>query len=99
MDIPKEHLKTILELLKKHVPGIEVRAFGSRVNGNAKPHSDLDIALMTSEPLSPSAMAQLKAEFSESNLPFKVDVLDWATISDGFKALINQSYEVIQRAS
>ena len=99
MDIPEEHLKTIQELLKKHVFGIEVRVFGSRVNGNAKPYSDLDIALITSESLSPSAMAQLKAEFSESNLPFKVDVLDWTSISESFKELINQNCQVIQLAN
>ncbi len=95
MDISNEHLGIIRALLKERVPGIEVRAFGSRVNGSAKPHSDLDIALMTSSPLSPSSMAQLKATFSESDLPFKMDVLDWQTISSAFKDLISQRYEII----
>ena len=96
MDISNEHLKIIRDLLGKHVPEVEVRAFGSRVNGHAKPHSDLDIALMTSTVLSPSAIALLKADFSESDLPFKVDVLDWQAISDSFRKLIEQGYEILE---
>ena len=95
MDIGESHLKIIRDLLQKHISGVEVRAFGSRVSGNAKPYSDLDIALMTAEPLSPIDMALLKVDFSESDLPFKVDVLDWETLSDGFRTRINQKYEVV----
>ena len=95
MDISNKHLEMVRKLLRKHVPGVVVRAFGSRVNGTAKLYSDLDIALMTAESLSPSAMAQLKADFSESNLPFKVDVLDWQATSSSFKKLIDQKYEVL----
>ena len=95
MDIGEAHLKIIQDLLKKHLPRVEVRAFGSRVNGHAKPHSDLDIALMTPIALSPSALALLKADFSESDLPFKVDVLDWQAISTSFRKLIEQGYEVL----
>ena len=41
-----EELEIILQLLCRHVPGREVRAFGSRVGGVPKTFSDLDLVIM-----------------------------------------------------
>lgn len=38
----------------------------------------------------------LKDAFSESDLPFTVDVLDWHTIPDSFRDVILRQYEVVQ---
>ena len=43
-------------------------------------------------------MRQLKEAFEESGLPIRVDVLDWHAISDAFKNVIAEEYEVIQEA-
>lgn len=74
----------------------EVWAFGSRVNGNVKPYSDLDLAVITAEPLDLQTHADLVDAFSESDLPWKVDIVDWATTSDNFRQIILQKYLVIQ---
>ena len=42
----------INQILKTHVPSCEVWAFGSRVTGTTKSYSGLDLAVITSEPLS-----------------------------------------------
>jgi type I restriction enzyme S subunit len=39
-------------------------------------------------PLSFEALATLRDAFSESNIPYKVDVVDWHTIEDSFRAII-----------
>jgi len=49
-------------------------------------------------PLSPLTMALMKEDFSESDLPFKVDVLDWATTSEEFRRVIENKCEVLQEA-
>ena len=36
--------------------------------------------------------------FEESNLPIRVDLLDWQSISEGFQKVILEGYEVIQKA-
>ena len=95
LDLRPEHLQLVLRILKEHVPDLEVRAFGSRIQGNAKPHSDLDIAIMTAQPLSLNAMANLQDAFGESSLPMKIDVLDWQTISPEFRTLIEKKNIVI----
>jgi len=40
-------------------------------------------------------LAALKDAFAESSLPFRVDVVDWATTSAEFRAIIEERFEVI----
>jgi len=89
-------LDLIKEILKKHVPNCEVRAFGSRANGQAKQHSDLDLVIIGKEKLDWKHLESLKSAFSESNLPIMVDVIDWHTIPESFQNFINKKYDVIQ---
>jgi len=84
-------------ILQKHVPEYEVWAFGSRARGTAKKFSDLDLAIITEHPLSLDLCAGLSDDFSESDLPWKVDVVDWATTSDVFRKIIARDKVVIQQ--
>lgn len=96
IDLNPKHFETVQHILAKHVPGCEVRAFGSRVKWTAKDYSDLDLAVVGSKPLTLKQTGQLAEAFEESNLPIRVDVLDWHTISEEFKKIITEEYEVIQ---
>ena len=98
IDLRPDHLELVKGILARQVPGYEVRVFGSRVTGKAKPHSDLDLVVMTASPLPPLRLADLKDAFSDSDLPFRVDVLDWQTLSVEFRAFIEQRYGVVQAA-
>ena len=84
------------ESLRSMCPEYEVRVFGSRVRGTAKPFSDLDLAVMTGTPLDIFRLASLKEAFVESDLPFKVDVLDWQDTSPEFQAIVNAHCETIR---
>ena len=80
--------KIVRDILHKHVPQYEVWAFGSRAKGKAKPYSDLDLAIISDTPLSLETTAAMAEEFSESDLPWRVDVVDWATTSESFRKII-----------
>ena len=72
-------MMTVQSVLRAAAPAHEAFAFGSRVRRDSdqnplKPHADLDIALR-GEPLRPNAMFILRDAFSQSNLPFRVDVV------------------------
>src|SRR6266704_750161 len=95
LDLAPAHLDEVRRILQLHVPGRTVRAFGSRVQGNAKPFSDLDLAVMGDAPLDFRQLTALKDAFAESYLPFRVDVVDWATASEVFRGIIEAGYEVI----
>lgn len=91
------HLEIVRRILETLAPEYEVRAFGSRVSGrNLKPFSDLDLVIMTDSPLPPGRMTALVDAFSESNLPIKVDVVDWATTSEEFRRIIEREYAVVR---
>ncbi len=44
---------------------------------------------MCTQPLPLEIFSDLATDFEESNLPFKVDIVDWNTISDDFRLLID----------
>ena len=95
IDITPEERAIVLRILNEIIPDREVRAFGSRVTGKAKPFSDLDLAIMGDEPLPLETRAQLEEAFSESELPWKVDVLDWNLAEVEFQKIIQESGENI----
>lgn len=89
IDLPTQHLSTVKHILQQVAPGVTVFAFGSRVNGRAKKHSDLDLGLEAQQSLDWQQMARLREAFDESDLPIRVDVVDWAACSPTFKASVN----------
>lgn len=95
LDLTPEHLVEVRRILQLHLPGRAVRAFGSRVQGTAKPFSDLDLAVMGETPLDFRQLAALKDAFAESDLSFRVDVVDWAVTSEVFRGIIEGAFEVI----
>ena len=96
IDIGPADLKTVRRILREHVPALEVRAFGSRVSWNARETSDLDLAVMTDEPLGIDCTAELRAAFTDSDLPFRVDIVDWATASENFRKRILAQHVVLR---
>ena len=90
IDISPTDWEIVREILGRLIPGREVRAFGSRVTGAARRYSDLDLAVICERPLDLATSAALSDAFAESDLPFKVDVVDWATASESFRTMIKR---------
>jgi len=91
-----EEKEIMQDVLCFYLPQYEVRGFGSRVHGrHLKKFSDLDLVVMTREKLPAKDWARVKDAFSLSDLPFRVDVVDWAAISEKFRKIIEDENEVI----
>lgn len=86
----------IQRILQHYLPGYTVWAFGSRVGGPCKTFSDLDVAIVSAQPLSLQLLAEVAEAFSESDLPWKVDLIDWATTSEMFRQRILARKLVLQ---
>ena len=43
LDLPRRYREKLEALLRQHVPGVEVWAYGSRVTGESHEGSDLDL--------------------------------------------------------
>lgn len=77
-------------ILKRHLPpGTKVFVFGSRAGLSPKPMSDLDLSLEAASPLPLAILARLAEEFDESPLPWKVDLVDRISVSEGFGKIID----------
>lgn len=96
IDIDAKYLVIVKNILAKHVADYEVWVFGSRIVGKSKKYSDLDLVIITDQPLPLLTLALLKEDFSNSDLPIRVDIVDWSSLSDEFKQIILKHYEVLQ---
>jgi len=92
------HLSKVQAILRRYVPHAEVWAYGSRVTGDGHEASDLD--LVVRHPLhlemECSGLPDLKEAFVESDLPIRVEVLDWARIPADFQREVEKQYVVLQ---
>lgn len=88
LDIQPSHLAIIQQILTDYLNEYEVWVFGSRAKKTARPFSDLDLVIMSEQPLPLSLFAQVEMAFSESDLPYRADLLDWATTSAEFRQII-----------
>ncbi len=96
IDLAVDELEIVKRLLSEHAPDCEVRVFGSRVNGSTKPYSDLDLVIVGEDRIDNQQLSDLREAFAESDLPFRVDLLDWAQISAEFRTVIEKGFEIIQ---
>lgn len=99
LDLKPGDLNTVISILKQHltpIGSVVVYAFGSRATLKAKKYSDLDLIIeATSGAIPSSIMAMLAYDFEESLLPFKVDIVDSAELTDGFRAHISTDKKII----
>lgn len=99
LDIGDEEWHIVETILQRHVPDREVWAFGSRAKWTAKEFSDLDLAVLGEKSLTLDESSALADAFAGSDLPWKVDVVDWTTISSSFRQIIKRDKVVVQRPS
>lgn len=71
--------------------------FGSRATWKTKRSSDLDLAIDAGRPLTRRESGDLAEAFDESDLPYKVDLVDMHTVSPTFKAIIERDMVRLER--
>ncbi len=86
INLTKKELQIINNILNNYP--YHFYAFGSRVTGKNTPYSDLDVCYKENIPK--SIIGKLICAFEESDLPFKVDIVDWNTCSEEFQQLITK---------
>ena len=94
IDLNENHLKMVKAILQKFIPDTPVWVFGSRILGTAKPYSDLDVVIVSHQQIQQKCYYAIQDALEESELPFRVDVLDWHRISPSFRLLIQQQHVV-----
>jgi predicted nucleotidyltransferase len=92
LELSEQELSTVRAILRRHLASnFKVYAFGSRAGGRVKPWSDLDLSIEGGEPVPLATLGALADEFDESDLIWKVDLVDRATVSEAFGKIIDTS--------
>ena len=93
VDLREEHAATLRAVLTAYLPpGARAYVFGSRAHGGARQYSDLDVALEWERPVGFDILGRVAEALSDSDLPFKVDIVDLATVEPAFKARISRGW-------
>lgn len=101
LHLPAEYLSIVRNIMRTHLPEVDVWAYGSRVNGDCCDTSDLDLVVRQPDDLHhrQTRLGDVIEAFSESNLPIIVQLVDWAAIPAAFRAEITAKYVVIQQGT
>ena len=98
LHLSSRHREILETLLLEHLPGIEVWAYGSRVNGESHDGSDLDLVLRAPDlqevPIGP--LADFTEALHDSTLPFLVEARDWARLPERFHKEIERGSVIVQ---
>jgi predicted nucleotidyltransferase len=98
--LPAEHRRLVLSILRANLPqNTKVWVFGSRATGRARRYSDLDLAIDAGRPLTLDEIAGLAEAFSDSDLPYKIDLADWHNIDDRWRQSITAERVALTEAA
>lgn len=97
LHLSPKHRAQIEALVRKHLPEVEVWAYGSRVTGRSHDGSDLDLVLRAPglKRIPAAALADLADSIRESTIPFLVEAHDWARLPARFHCGIEREHVVL----
>lgn len=88
INLEQKHLAIVTGILKKYDYAFFV--FGSRITEKTKKFSDLDLLYFDDIPS--SIILKIEEAFEESDLPFKVDLVNYHKCDKDFQNIIGSSY-------
>ena len=96
-----KHKKILEDLFQKHLPKVDVWAYGSRVSGQGHSASDLDLVLRGPglQEIDSLKILDIKEALKESKIPFLVEARDWAVLPQDFHEEIKKNYVVLIKNS
>jgi predicted nucleotidyltransferase len=93
INIKDDHLNIVQTILKPY--DYKFYVFGSRVTNHAKPLSDID--LFYKEDIPEKTLLLIEEEFEESDLPYKVDLINYYSCDDNFKKIMDSNNIILPK--
>ncbi len=97
LHLKPKHREVLEAFLQKCLPGVEVWAYGSRINGRSHNGSDLDLVLRGPglKEIPAGRLADFEEGLHESLIPFLVEARDWARLPERFHRQIEHEHVVL----
>ena len=96
--VPINYLQYILEQIKSYIPDSTIWVFGSRIKGSHRPSSDLDLAVLCDKETAKRQLLRLNEIFIESDIPFKIQLLDFYRLPVNIQKNIKKQYFVLYQS-
>jgi len=96
---PVEKLKADLRAIvgkRLDLAAYKLFFFGSRVTNKGDEHSDIDVGIMGPAPVRAQDMAEMKDELENLPTLYKIDLVDFASLPEDFKAVALAKTEEIK---
>lgn len=77
-----ENQDKMTRVLKALFPDAKIILYGSRARGDARENSDIDIAIDAGKKVSRHDINEARSMFEESNIIFKIDIIDYHAVSE-----------------
>jgi predicted nucleotidyltransferase len=71
----------IIAVVSALIPEAKIYLFGSRARGTNSERADIDIALDASKPLNRVDIDEVASMFTESNIMYRIDIVDFHHVS------------------
>ena len=99
LHLPPRHRQVLEALLREHLPAVEVRTYGSRVNGRSDDGNGLDLVLRGPglERVPHDSLADFEEAVRASNIPFLVEAHDWTCLPERFHWKIEREHVVLTK--
>ena len=93
--VSEEELKIIENIITPYKDNYDFFAYGSRVKGNYRELSDLDIMIKGKNPIEVFELEEIKENFDNSNLSYVVNLVDYFSITESFYNIIKDDLRKI----
>jgi predicted nucleotidyltransferase len=87
-ELDEKTKQKIIAVISALIPEARIYLFGSRARGSNAQYADIDIALDAGKPLPLRDIDEVKSMFGESNIPYKIDVVDIHQVNDRMRQQI-----------
>jgi len=83
----KDYLPEMKTIIANYIDLQKYRLFlfGSRAEGTHRKFSDYDIGVLGPKKVPARALALMSADLDDSDIPYRVDVIDFQSISESFR--------------
>ena len=99
LHLETQHRTVLQALVQEHLPGVEVWAYGSCINGSSHNGSHLNLVLRGAglKEIPAEQLVDFEEAVRESRLPFLVEARDWARLSEQVRGEIERGDVVLMK--
>lgn len=91
IDLKTEYYNTLIDIFNSYCPNAQIWAYGSRIKNASHSGSDLDLTVISFNEEG-KYLYELKELLNESDIPFLIDINEFAKLPESMQNEIKKNY-------